>query len=116
MGERVNSLASQQFKYPEAVVCQKHKRLFLRIRGMAARVNAPNRLRRHRTRRDCWLGAAMKPNFQGFVEPRMWPQDDGTRRDPGLDADHKPSSVVRYVGWWKCMRCGQLFWSEDVQC
>lgn len=57
----------------------------------------------------------MKPNFQGFVEPRMWPQDDGTRREPVLDADHKPPRVVRYVGWRKCMRCGQLFWSEDVQ-
>lgn len=57
----------------------------------------------------------MKPNFQGFVEPRMWPQDDGTRREPVLDADHKPPLVVRYVGWRKCMRCGRLFWSDDVQ-
>lgn len=57
----------------------------------------------------------VKPNFQGFVEPRMWPQDDGARREPVMDMDAKPPRAVRYVGWRKCMRCGQLFWSEDVQ-
>lgn len=56
-----------------------------------------------------------KPNFQGFIEPRMWPQDGGTRREPVMDMDAKPPRAVRYVGWRKCMRCGQLFWSEDVQ-
>ena len=56
----------------------------------------------------------MKPNFQGFIEPRMWPQDDGARREPVMDMDAKPPRAVRYVGWRKCMRCGQLFWSEDV--
>lgn len=56
----------------------------------------------------------MKPNFQGFIEPRMWPQDGGTRREPVMDMDVKPRRAVRYVGWRKCMRCGQLFWSDDV--
>ena len=59
--------------------------------------------------------AKPKANFQGFVEPRMWPQDDGARREPVMDMDAKPPRAVRYVGWRKCMRCGQLFWSEDVQ-
>ncbi len=56
--------------------------------------------------------AKPKANYQGFIEPRMWPQDDGARREPVLDTDL--GRVVRYVGWRKCMRCGQLFWSEDV--
>lgn len=57
---------------------------------------------------------AVKPNYQGFVEPKQWPRDDGTRREPVLDADHSPPRVVRYVGWRNCIRCGELFWSEDT--
>jgi hypothetical protein len=57
----------------------------------------------------------MKPNFQGFVEPRMWPQDGGTRCKPLMDMDAKPPRIVRYIGWKKRIRCGQLFWSDDVQ-
>lgn len=56
-----------------------------------------------------------KANYLGFVEPQRWPQDDGTRREPVLDTDHKPPRVVRYVGWRRCMCCGVLFWSQDVQ-
>ncbi|MGC3190004.1 hypothetical protein ACPTGE_06690 [Pseudomonas aeruginosa] len=57
----------------------------------------------------------VKANYLGFIEPQRWPQDDGTRREPVLDTDHKPPRVVRYVGWRRCMCCGVLFWSQDVQ-
>lgn len=56
----------------------------------------------------------MKPNFQGFIEPRMWPQDGGTRREPMMDMDVKPPRAVRYVGWRPCSCCGKKFFSRDV--
>lgn len=54
----------------------------------------------------------VKPSFRRFIKQRMWPQDGGTRREHEMDMDSKLSRAVRYVG---CRRCGQLFWSEDVQ-
>ena len=39
-----------------------------------------------------------KPNFQGFVEPRMWPQDGGTRREPVMDMDAKPPCAMSAGG------------------
>ena len=56
-----------------------------------------------------------KPNYLGFVQPQRWPPDDGARREPVLDVVTTPPRVVRYVGYRKCMRCGILFWSQDVQ-
>lgn len=55
------------------------------------------------------------PDSQGFVEPRAWPQDDGTRREAVLDTDHNPPRVVRLVGWRSCMRCRRAFFSPDVR-
>lgn len=55
-----------------------------------------------------------RPNKLGFLEPVAWKRDDGTRREPVLDMDRRPPRVVRYVGWRACMRCRQMFWSEDV--
>jgi hypothetical protein len=56
-----------------------------------------------------------KPNYLGFIEPQRWPPDDGARREPVLDVVTTPPRVVCYVGYRKCMRCGILFWSQDVQ-
>lgn len=50
----------------------------------------------------------------GFVEPRQWPWDGGTRREPVLDTDQNPPRVVRHVGWRSCMRCRYPFFSQDV--
>ncbi|OWK29237.1 hypothetical protein SPDO_22180 [Sphingomonas dokdonensis] len=50
----------------------------------------------------------------GFVEPRQWPWDGGTRREPVLDADRHPPRVVRHVGWRSCLRCSRPFFSADV--
>lgn len=51
---------------------------------------------------------------QGFAQPRQWPYDGGRRRESVLDYDHSPPRVVRRVGWSKCLRCRQPFFSEDV--
>jgi hypothetical protein len=63
------------------------------------------------------LAAAQRPkaNWNGFIEPDLWPDDGGVRREPVLDADHNPPRVVRQVGWRRCIRCRSSFWSEDVQ-
>lgn len=63
----------------------------------------------------------MKPNFRGFVEPRMWPQDDGTRREPVMDMDAKPPrapfamsagesacGVVSFSGRRTCSACAYV--------
>ncbi len=50
-----------------------------------------------------------------LVEPRRWPMDDGTRREPVTDPNFEPPRIVRQVGWRPCMCCGRLFWSEDVK-
>lgn len=50
----------------------------------------------------------------GFVEPREWPWDGGTRREPVLDTDRHPPRVVRHVGWRSCLRCRRPFFSADV--
>ncbi len=50
----------------------------------------------------------------GFVEPKEWPWDGGTRREPVLDTDHNPPRVVRHVGWRSCLRCRRPFFSPDV--
>lgn len=52
--------------------------------------------------------------IRGFVEPRPWPCDGGSRREPVLDMDVRPPRVVRYVGWRRCMSCQKPFWSEDL--
>jgi hypothetical protein len=36
------------------------------------------------------------------------------RREPVLDHDYHPPRLVRCVGWRRCMRCSEPFWSEDV--
>ena len=51
---------------------------------------------------------------KGFYEPAPWEFDDCTRREAVLDQDHHPPRVVRKVGWQRCMRCRQPFFSEDV--
>ena len=51
---------------------------------------------------------------KGFTEPQPWPFDGGRRREPVLDHDHHPPRVVRRVGWHRCMRCRDPFWSDDV--
>lgn len=55
-----------------------------------------------------------RPDSQGFLEPRDWPCDDGTRREAVLDTDHNPPRVVRFVGWQPCMRCRRQYFSPDV--
>ena len=54
------------------------------------------------------------PFAKGFIEPQPWPFDGCVRREPVLDADHNPPRVVRRVGWHRCLRCREPFWSEDV--
>lgn len=54
------------------------------------------------------------PYSTGFAEPRPWEFDGCVRREPVLDTDHTPPRVVRRVGWHRCLRCRQPFWSEDV--
>lgn len=54
------------------------------------------------------------PLSKGFTEPRPWDFDGCLRRGEVLDHDHHPPRVVRRVGWQRCMRCRQPFWSEDV--
>lgn len=51
---------------------------------------------------------------QGFVEPMLWPDDGGLRRETVLDSDYLPPRVVRRVGWRKCLRCRAPFFSKDV--
>jgi hypothetical protein len=51
---------------------------------------------------------------KGFSEPQPWEFDGCARREPVLDHDHHPPRVVRRVGWQRCMRCREPFWSEDV--
>ena len=58
--------------------------------------------------------ARVSPNASGFSESGPWPFDGGTRREPVLDHDYHPPRVVRRVGWQRCMRCRQPFFSEDV--
>ena len=55
-----------------------------------------------------------RTNSQGFIEPRAWAPDDGSRREPVMDADHNPPRVVRYVGWLRCLRCRRPHFSPDV--
>lgn len=50
----------------------------------------------------------------GFLEPREWPWDGGTRREAVLDTDRVPPTVLRQVGWRSCMRCRRPFFSQDV--
>ena len=56
----------------------------------------------------------MHPMSKGFSEPDRWAFDQCKRREPVLDHDHNPPRVVRRVGWQRCLRCRQPFWSEDV--
>ncbi len=67
--------------------------------------SAPERGQVARTPRSGW---------QGFLEPRQWPCDDGTRREAVIDTDLNPPPVVRYVGWRSCMRCRRPYFSPDV--
>ena len=53
-------------------------------------------------------------NEYGFVVPSRWPWDGGVRREPVLDTDQSPPSVVRRVGWRRCLRCARPFFSDDV--
>lgn len=55
-----------------------------------------------------------KPKNKGFIEPKPWDCDGGSRREPVLDTDHTPPLVVRYVGWQRCLVCQSPFFSEDV--
>lgn len=52
---------------------------------------------------------------QRFVEPRCWPYDNGSRREPVLDTDQNPPRGVRYVGWRACLRCRRPYFSPGVQ-
>lgn len=54
------------------------------------------------------------PFSKGFIEPQPWAFDGCVRREAVLDTDHTPPRVVRRVGWHRCLRCRQPFWSEDV--
>jgi hypothetical protein len=67
-------------------------------------------------RRASVVAAANRPkrNWHGFIEPKPWPYDGGTRREPVLDDDYCPPRVVRKVGWRSCMACAKPFFSEDV--
>jgi len=51
---------------------------------------------------------------KGFFEPAPWAFDGYVRREAVLDHDYRPPRVVRRVGWQRCMRCREPFWSEDV--
>ncbi len=53
-------------------------------------------------------------NPTGYSYPQPWQFDGGLRREPVLDLDCHPPRVVRRVGWQRCMRCRQPFWSDDV--
>jgi hypothetical protein len=35
-------------------------------------------------------------------------------REPVLDHDYHPPRLVRHVGWRRCIRCREPFFSEDV--
>lgn len=54
------------------------------------------------------------PMSKGFTEPDPWPFDGCVRRGNVLDHDHNPPRVVRRVGWQRCIRCREPFWSADV--
>lgn len=58
--------------------------------------------------------ATTPANLQGITEPRQWDFDGGVRREAVLDHDYAPPRVIRRVGWRRCLRCRQPFWSEDV--
>lgn len=73
--------------------------------GPVAAPNTPEQARAARTR---------PADGQGFVEPREWPWDGGTRREAVLDTDHNPPRVVRHVGWRSCLRCRRPYFSPDA--
>lgn len=50
----------------------------------------------------------------GIIEPEAWKYDGGVRREPVVDADHKPPRIVRKVGWHHCLKCRRPYFSEDV--
>ena len=50
----------------------------------------------------------------GFQEPKPWHFDQCRRREPVLDLDRSPPTVVRSVGWRLCLRCKAPFFSPDV--
>jgi hypothetical protein len=50
-----------------------------------------------------------------IIEPAKWAFDGNlTRREPVLDPNSDPPRVVRHVGWRKCLRCREAFWTPSV--
>lgn len=52
-------------------------------------------------------------NVSEFIEPKTWPRDDHTRREPVIDP--LDGRVIRLVGWRGCMCCQRSFFSADVK-
>lgn len=69
------------------------------------------------------MSANMKPSnalldYYGkdLIVPAPWRYSEAPeRRAAVIDPNFTPPRIVRYVGWRKCIGCGEMFFSEHLK-